>query len=461
MRGALILMLALTCVPSPSIAGRSGFDPAYEALVVINIAAPERVRTAALLSIDRVDACIGPRTTEAEILFDELDSRLLAGRAPRLGSFTLEPGLLDSLVIHWGNIEVRVSEAWIRPPSAKQSSVISLSRRVVAGEVLVLNLLWRPDAQSADAMDWHPVLELEELVEPPLGARMYVSEEGTGIVAVLERRSGRMVRGLPVGGQPRDLAWDPLRHRLYVATAGRDELVSIDLSGPPALDRLPLSFGADPTRVLLSRDRDRIAVLAPGRDMVFLFSASSLQEIARIRVGQGAVGITEAVRDRRLFVSSRLDGRVDVIDPEALRVVDRFGGFDSPGEILALQSGLIALAQESGRRIEFLDPATGVVQSAIDLCGPVRGLASAARVDRLFGLIPLCSEVTILRAAAGLEIGRIGLEEPAGLISLGPREAELFIPLPDSRRILLMPVDRAGDRRYFEVGSGPWRAVAP
>lgn len=461
MRAILVLMLAASCASAPAMAGSSVFDPAHEALVVINVATPKLVRTSARLHLGTLEVCSGSRTTSVDPLFEELDSGELAGRAPRWGSFTLEPGLLDSLVIHWKDIEVRVSEAWTRPASATRASAIPLMRRVVAGEVLVLNLLWQPDAQAADAADWRPVFELEELAEPPLGARMYVSEEARGIVSVLERRSGRMVRGLPVGGEPRDMVWDPLRHRLYVATAGRDELVSVDLSGPASLSRLPLTFGADPTRVLLSRDRERIAVLAPGRDMVFLFSANSLQEIARIRVGQGPVGMTEAARDRRIFVSCRLDGRIDVIDPERGQVVDQFTQFDSPGEIVTLRSGLLALGQRSGRRVKFLDPATGAVRSAIDLCGPVQGLVDAPRVDRLFALTNLCSEVAILRAASGLEVGRIRLDERAALISLGPRQAELLVPLPGSRRIMLVSIDHTADRRFFEVGPGPWRAVAP
>ncbi|RKZ14120.1 hypothetical protein DRQ53_12300, partial [bacterium] len=209
------------------------------------------------------------------------------------------------------------------------------------------------------------------------------------------------------------------------------------------------------------RDGQRIAVLGPGRDQLYLFSAASLQELAKIPVGQDPVSLAEDPRSGRIFVSCRTAGRIDVVDPESARVVARFEQLDSPSELVVLRSGILAVGQQRGRSINLLDPATGALLGAVELCGSADGLVEVERLDRLFVLSNFCSEITITRPLAGLETGAIRLEERAGLPTLGPRGAEIYLPLPDSRRVALIAVDRGVERRYLDVGPTPWRVVAP
>jgi len=461
-RWLLIPLLAAVVTPGFHAAqAASGYDPGHEGLVLITVAVPERVEIAARLHLESITACVGSRRIPVPVHFTELDSRSLAGRSPRWGSFALEPAVLDSLLITWQGVDVRVEEAWTYPDASEAANTFAMGRRINAGEVVVVNLRWEPDAMPAAADDWRPHFEIEELVEPPPGARVYVSEEDRGVVAVYDRAAGRLVRALPAGGKPRDLVWDELRQRLYVTVAGRDELLAIDPTGRATIRRLPLSYGADSTRLILTQDGSRIAVLAPGRDMVFLFSAASLQEIAKIPVGQGPEALVEDPRTGRILVSCNRAGRIDVIDPGSARVVRRFEQMGSPSELLMLGSGQLAVGQDPGRRIELLDPATGAVQATVNACGPVDGLLELSRFERVLALSNFCSEITILRVGAGLELGGIPLDEVAGLPSLGPRGAEVFVPLPDSNRILVFSSDRAADQAMLDVGPTPWRVLVP
>jgi len=457
---ALLLLGALVSSAVPA-SSDTEFEPAYNSLVLVNFAVPSRVETNSRLHVAEITAYFGSRLQRVQASLDELVSLKLAGRAPRWASFTLEPAVLDSLVIRWAGFDVQVEEAWTHPPVEGRDTVIRLGQRVEAGEVVVLNLLWQPDAQDRTAADWRPRIDVETLSEPPLGARFYISEEDAGVIAVHERIGGRMVRALPTGGQPRDLAWDPARQRLYAAVAGRDELVSFDPVGRETIRRVPLSFGADPTRVLLSTDRQRIAVLAPGRDLVFLFSASSFQEIAKIRVGQHPVDMAEDPRSGRIYVSCLTAGRVDVIDPYVAEVVTSFEGLESPTQLLVLRSGLLAVGQNPGRRLHLLDPNTGALQSTLNPCGPTDGMVEVPRVDRLFVLSNFCSEISVFRPEAGLELAAIRISELAGLPSLGPRGAEIYVPLPESGQVMLISVDRTSNQRWIDVGPGAWRVVAP
>ena len=462
MRALHLLVLALLLVPSNAwTSSPDGFQPSFEAMVLVTLSAPERALTTARLRLADVTVHAGARLEGPEPKFQLLESRELAGRAPRLVELAVEPTVIDSVVFHWSGVEVQIGDEWVSPAVGRRSSVLVLSTRVEAGEVLILNLHWDPDAQPASSPDWYPVLTIEEHREPPLGATLYASEEGVGVVAVYDRLSGRLVRGLPTGGSPRDLCWDELRQRLYVAVAGRDELLIFDPLGAETVRRVPLSFGSDPTRVVLTPDRKWIAVLAPGRDLVFFFSASSLQEVARVHVGHGPVGMVADPSSGRILVTSHPAGRIDAIDPEQMRVVAQFDQVDNPTDIVQVESGLFAVGDSRSRRIALIDPNSGARVSEMSVCGPVTSLVSVPRIDQLFAVSDNCRAVTLLRPASGLEVRSIRLDGRGGIPSLSPSGADVFLPLPDSARILVLASDRGSVTRVIDTGTGVWRVIAP
>jgi YVTN family beta-propeller protein len=438
----------------------TAFDPVGDGLVIVNISAPARVHQDARIRLDSAVMWSNGQASVGELEFDELQASRLAGRAPRWARFVVSEGIVDSLVLHWSGFETRIDEAWIQPSEAR-ATVIPLHRRIDRAEAIVLNLRWNVDASEPDDEAWVPLLELEDLLEPPVGGRVYVSEEGEGIVSVFDRVTGRMVRAIPVGGAPRDLAWDEVLQRLYVVVAGRDELAVIDVAGRETLRRVPLSFGAEPTRVWLTRDRQRVAVVAPGRDLVFLYSAGSLQEIAKVRVGQEPVAIVEDRGGGRLFVSCRKAGEIAVVDPAIGRVISRFEGFESPTELAMLESGLLAVGQDRVSRVDLVDPNSGASLSSLQTCGATRALLSVGRFDRLYVVDRMCSEISIFRPESGLEIGAFPLKHDVGLPNLDPRESVLLLPVPETRRVVLLAIDSGEELLSCDVGPGPWRVIAP
>jgi hypothetical protein len=141
--------------------------------------------------------------------------------------------------------------------------------------------------------------------------------------------------------------------------------------------------------------------------------------------------------------------------------VNTFAGFESPTELAALESGLLAVGQDRTGRVDLVDPTSGSVQSSIRICGTAGYMVEVVRLDRLYVLDNFCSEIAMLRPRAGLEVGSIPLAERAGLPALGPRGTELLVPFPDSRRAALISVDRGDALLYLDVGAGPWRVIVP
>jgi hypothetical protein len=257
------------------------------------------------------------------------------------------------------------------------------------------------------------------------------------------------------------MVFEAASRRLLVAIAERDELVSIETGEHPAVNRLPLNLGDDPTRLALLTQGRRVAVLCPGRDAVVLVSTASLQTEHRVPVAPRPIAMAADARGDRLFVSSELGGRVEVLDPETGAIVASLTSVEDPGEMLVLSDGRLAVASRAGRRIEVLDPQTGVVSSAIDLCGPVVGMVGLERQNRLYAALDLCDEISILRTDPLLEVGRIEIGTSMGLIAAGEVGRWVFVPQPDHDRLLFLVANRPTELVVIETGAGPWTAVSP
>jgi hypothetical protein len=194
---------------------------------------------------------------------------------------------------------------------------------------------------------------------------------------------------------------------------------------------------------------------------VVLVSTASLQTEHRVPVAPRPVAMAADARGHRLFVSSELGGRVEVLDPESGAIIASLTSVEDPGEMVVLSDGRLAVASRAGRRIEIMDPQTGVVSSTVDLCGPVVGMVGLERQNRLYAALDLCREISILRTDPLLEVGRIEIGTAMGLIAVGEVGRWVFVPQPDEDRVLLVAANRPSELVSIETGSGPWTAVSP
>ena len=119
---------------------------------------------------------------------------------------------------------------------------------------------------------------------------LYSANAGSGSVSIIDRRAGGTIRNLQVGGVPMGLTLDRQGRRLFVATRDANVVAVIDCADERVAARIPLA--GSPARVRLSPDDRVLAVtLIASGDLVIL-ETSSMREIARLKVGAGAEGVT-------------------------------------------------------------------------------------------------------------------------------------------------------------------------
>lgn len=456
-RGWIHLLGALLCLASPA---RGASDES--AHLQLFLAVPEAASTPTELRVDRVELVGKIDTYTFPVARPVLVSEELRGRVVLFVDAAFAADVIDTVRVVWAGASVEVDRARTTLPLAGTSTPLALGRRIDAGTAAVFHLHWNPDATDPAHAHWTPDLRLEEPEVPPVATMLFVSQEGSGTVAVVDRRSGAVVDAIVTSGAPRGLAWSSSHQRLFVAVGERDEVVVVDPSQSRVARRVPLDFGDDPTRLLLSDDGTRLFVLCPGRDVLVVLSTASLQEIGRVLLDPGVSSMVEQPSTGRIFVSATQGRRIAVVDPGKLQVVLTLERAEAPGELAWLgdDEGLV-IASRYDRSLEVVDPATGAQRSSMTLCGTVTGLAHQARTDRLIAVVDLCREVVFLRPVRSLEIASVVLPSAGGLPTLDPQDRTLFVPLPHENALLAINTSHVRDQRRIETAARPYQVVIP
>lgn len=144
----------------------------------------------------------------------------------------------------------------------------------------------------------------------PDGSRALVTEKDTATLAVLDARSGRLLRRIRTGGRgPEGVAPEGERFALVAdPLAGTVSRVDLERGEVAAALRLP----GEPSEAAVSADGRTAYVTLAGVDQVAVVELPGLRETARIAVGDRPRAL--ALSGERLLVANLRSGELSVID---------------------------------------------------------------------------------------------------------------------------------------------------
>jgi DNA-binding beta-propeller fold protein YncE len=132
---------------------------------------------------------------------------------------------------------------------------------------------------------------------------LYSANAGSGTISIIERRPGGETRHLQVGGVPMGLALDRPGRRLFVATRDANVVAVVNCAEQRVVGRI--SLAGSPARVRLSPDDRFLAVTLIGSGDLVVLDTDSTHEVARLRVGAGAEGVTLDARSGFGYASAQ------------------------------------------------------------------------------------------------------------------------------------------------------------
>jgi YVTN family beta-propeller protein len=132
---------------------------------------------------------------------------------------------------------------------------------------------------------------------------LYSANAGSGTISIIERRAGGEIRAIQVGGVPMGLALDRPGRRLFVATRDANVVAEVDCAGAHVVRRIPLT--GSPARVRLSADDRFLAVTLIASGELVVLDTDSAREVARLKIGAGAEGVTLDARSGFGYASAQ------------------------------------------------------------------------------------------------------------------------------------------------------------
>ena len=166
------------------------------------------------------------------------------------------------------------------------------------------------------------------------GQSLLVSNTGNGTVSEVDTRHWFVKRNLRVGGSPEHMVLAPGNERLYVNDVDSGQVVALELSKGAVAARYDV--GAESHGVGLSADGGILYATSKGGDRVVRIDLASGTRHS-VSLAPAPYHLAVSPGNGRLLVTSRAEGRLWVLDPASLEIIDEIA-LNGTGHQISIQS---------------------------------------------------------------------------------------------------------------------------
>ena len=191
---------------------------------------------------------------------------------------------------------------------------------------------------------------------PPPAVRVYVTNEASGDLTIINGETQEVIATAPLGKRPRGIQASPDGKSLYVALSGSPSAgPGVDVKTLPPADREAdgigevdaetyklkriIHAGADPEQLAISADGTRLYVANEDAETLSVVDIASGKIIAAVKVGEEPEGVTIRPDGKVVYVTSEGDGAVFAIDTVTNKLLKRIPVGPRPRSIGFLPDG--------------------------------------------------------------------------------------------------------------------------
>jgi PQQ-dependent catabolism-associated beta-propeller protein len=255
----------------------------------------------------------------------------------------------------------------------------------------------------------------------PDGKRVYVANSNSDSLSVLDAASLTVISSFPVGRDPEGLTFNREGTLLYVVNENESAVTIVDVATSRIVKTLPA--GTEPETAVASPDGRWVAVSNETSNDVHLIDTATQAVVKKIAVPKNPRGVRFTPDSRRLFVASEQAHQVSVINMDTLSVEKSVAtGGSRPVDVTFSRDGKRAwVSHGDSGDVRLLDAATLDVLATIPV-GP-RAWWTALTPDgsRLYVTVGRASEVAVIDTAAARVVARV----PAGKLPWGVAIADV------------------------------------
>ena len=150
---------------------------------------------------------------------------------------------------------------------------------------------------------------------------IFVSNENSDTVVVLEKQSKKIIKTIETGGRPRDLKFNFDFSKLYVVVSEENHLLEIDTKKLKILDKI--KTGDDPEIFDIDYNNNFVAVSNEDDNQLTIINLNNKKIIARINdVGVEPEGVNFSPDGKLIYVTSEGTSSVLIIDVIEKKIVN-------------------------------------------------------------------------------------------------------------------------------------------
>jgi YVTN family beta-propeller protein len=312
---------------------------------------------------------------------------------------------------------------------------------------------------------------------------VYVTNEMSGDLTVIDPVARSAVATIPLGKRPRGIKVDQAARRLFVALSGSPLAPpGVDESKLPPPDRQAdgigvvdiasrkivtvLNGGTDPEQVAVSLDGARVFVANEDAATASVVEIDGNRILAAVPVGGEPEGVTISPKGNVVYVTSEEDNRVTAIDTATNKAVGQFEVGPRPRSSAFAPDGSRAfVTSENGSNVAVVDAHAHKVIATITLVGEnVRPMGVVVSPDgkRLFVTTGRGGTVVSIDATSHKVEGSVRVGERPWGIAASPDGRFLFTANGPSNDVSMVDVDGMRVVATIPAGQRPWGVeIAP
>src|SRR6185295_532477 len=226
----------------------------------------------------------------------------------------------------------------------------------------------------------------EKPAEKPVATyHIYVTNEGSNDVSVIDPTTNEVAMTVVVGKRPRGIHASPDSKTLYVALSGSPNAgPGVDEKTLPPADKAAdgigvidiaqnkmtkvISGGSDPEEFSLSRDGTLIYVSNEDDAAASIIDIAASKSVASLKTGKEPEGVATSPDGKFVWVTSEDAGTVSIIDTAARKVIKPIKIGSRPRKVAFLPDGSKAyVTRENDRKFSIVDTAKLQVIGEVEL----------------------------------------------------------------------------------------------
>lgn len=314
--------------------------------------------------------------------------------------------------------------------------------------------------------------------EPKTGYRIYVTNENSGDVTVIESSTMEVASTIPVGKRPRGIHTSTDGTKVYVALSGSPPAPpGVDESKLPPPDKSAdgvgvidvaenkvvrtIKAGSDPEQFDMTKDGALLFVSNEDDAKTSIVDMAAGTVLASVPVGEEPEGVTTSPDGKYVYVTSEDTGTVTVIDVAARKALKTFKVGRRPRSVAFLPNGSRAyVTNENDGVVTLVDAVKHESIKTIRLgeAGKIKpmGLAMSADGARLYvssgrGKMGFVIDTATNEPGAAVEVGA----RPWG-IALAPDGKMLFAADGPSNSLAVVDLATMMVVKKIKCGDSPW-----